>query len=169
MMTWFSTGIGFPSLDWHRAHAARLAAAADDLRSVGILPSIEIQAIIGHGDPITRYRDDFAGKTWRGWTGPDGNEAAFCSCPTDPELIRYFEEVGRLYAAWHPASLWFDDDIAIRSRIPWGLAGTYSPDSSRPRYRSYSSATCTGSSFLLSGSGSVVESPLCQLTVISQL
>ena len=118
---WFSTGIGFPSLDWHRAHAARLAAAADDLRSVGILPSIEIQAIIGHGDSITRYRDDFAGKTWRGWTGPDGNEAAFCSCPTDPELIRYFEEVGRLYAAWHPASLWFDDDIAIRSRAPGGF------------------------------------------------
>ncbi len=115
---WFSTGIGFPKMDWHRAHSARLAAAAEDLRSVGILPSLEIQAIIGHGDAITRYRDDMSGKTWRGWTGHNGIEAEQCSCPRDPALVEYFKEVGRIYAAWHPASLWFDDDVAIRSRAP---------------------------------------------------
>ncbi len=72
---WFSTGIGFPKMDWHRVHSARLAAAAEDLRSVDILPSLEIQAIIGHGDSITRYRDDMSGKTWRGWAGHNGIES----------------------------------------------------------------------------------------------
>ena len=119
---WFSTGIGFPEMAWHREHSARLAQAAEDLRSIGVLPSLEIQAIIGHGDSITRFCDDMSGKTWRGWTGSDGKEAEACSCPRDPELIRYFREVGKIYAAWHPASLWFDDDVAVRSRIegtPW--------------------------------------------------
>ena len=124
---WFSTGIGFPRLGWHREHSARLAAAAGDLRSAGILPSVEIQAVLGHGDSITRYRDDISGKTWRGWTGPDGAEAEACSCPTDPALLAYFQEVARIYAAWRPASLWFDDDIAIRSRAP----GIVWPDASR--------------------------------------
>ena len=123
---WFSTGIGFPKMEWHRAHSARLASAAEDLRRVGILPSLEIQAILGHGDAITRYRDDMSGKTWRGWTGYDGSEAEECSCPRDPALFDYFREVGRIYAAWHPASLWFDDDVAIRTRAPcdYILAGS---------------------------------------------
>ena len=124
---WFSTGIGFPPMDWHREHSARLASAAEDLRRIGILPSLEIQAVIGHGDTVTRYRDDTSAKTWRGWTGPDGREAEACGCPRDPALARYFAEVGRIYAAWRPASLWFDDDIAIRSRAP----GVGWPDASR--------------------------------------
>ena len=45
---WFSTGICFPKMEEHRAAARRLASAAEDLRKLGILPSLQIQATIGH-------------------------------------------------------------------------------------------------------------------------
>ena len=60
---WFSTGICFPKMDEHRAAAARLAKAAEQLRKIGILPSLQVQATIGHGDSFTRYADN-SGMTW---------------------------------------------------------------------------------------------------------
>ena len=49
---WFSTGICFPDMAEHRANAVRLANAAEELRAIGIKPSLQIQATIGHGDAI---------------------------------------------------------------------------------------------------------------------
>ena len=62
---WFSTGICFPKMDEHRANAQRLATASEDLRRIGILPSLQIQSTIGHGDVFTRYADnsEFCGDT----------------------------------------------------------------------------------------------------------
>ena len=50
---WFSTGIGFPKMDWHEAHVKRLAKYAGQLRAVGIIPSLQFQATLGHSDGIT--------------------------------------------------------------------------------------------------------------------
>lgn len=54
---WFSTGVSFPPLAWHEEHARQCAVAADDLRKLGIVPSIEIQTIIGHTDGILETGD----------------------------------------------------------------------------------------------------------------
>ena len=35
---WFSTGIGFPKIEWHEEHAARLVKYAEELRAIGIVP-----------------------------------------------------------------------------------------------------------------------------------
>ena len=47
---WFSTGTGVPSLDWHRERAALLKRAAADVRKMGMVPSLQFQATLGHGD-----------------------------------------------------------------------------------------------------------------------
>ncbi len=113
---WFSTGIGYPSLAWHREHSSRLARAAEKCRSAGVLPGLEIQAVIGHGDSLVVFQDDCSGKNWGGWVGRDGTEALYCNCPRQPGLHDYMVELCRIYASWKPSSIWLDDDFSTRGR-----------------------------------------------------
>jgi len=114
---WFSTGVSFPKLAWHEEHARQCAAAADDLRRMGVVPSIEIQTIIGHTDAILGA-GDCSGQDWGTWVGADGTVARHVSCPHDPRLAAYFAHVGELHAAWKPGSMWIDDDVTLRNRAP---------------------------------------------------
>ena len=110
---WFSTGISFPKMEEHRAAAQRLAKAADDLRKIGILPSLQIQATIGHGDAFLRYADN-SGMTWQGFTSANGAVAKGCNCFRAPGFLAYMKEMATLYAAaMRPYSAWIDDDIRI--------------------------------------------------------
>lgn len=110
---WFSTGISFPKMDEHRAAAARLAKAAGQLRRIGILPSLQIQATIGHGDDFLRYADN-SGMTWQGFTSENGAVAKGCNCFRAPAFLAYMKEMSALYAAaMRPYSVWIDDDIRI--------------------------------------------------------
>ena len=110
---WFSTGICFPKMEEHRAAAARLAKAAGELRAIGILPSLQIQATIGHGDSFTRYADN-TGMTWHGFTSENGSVAKGCNCFRAPAFLAYMKEMAALYAAaMRPYSVWIDDDIRI--------------------------------------------------------
>ena len=77
---WFSTGIGVPSLAVHAERAARMVRAAAELRRLGVVPSLQFQATIGHGDAIS-LTEDCSAKTWTGWTGSTGVEAKACNCP----------------------------------------------------------------------------------------
>ena len=110
---WFSTGICFPKIEEHRAAAARLAKASEQLRSIGIRPSLQIQATIGHGDAFTRYADN-SGMTWQGFTSANGAVAKGCNCFRAPGFLAYMKEMATLYAAaMRPYSVWIDDDIRI--------------------------------------------------------
>ncbi len=114
---WFSTGVSFPSLAWHEEHARQCAAAAADLRRMGIVPSIEIQTIIGHTDKILAS-GDCSGQDWGTMVSADGLPAKHLSCPGDPRLIAYFVRVAELHASWKPGSVWVDDDLSYRNRAP---------------------------------------------------
>ena len=114
---WFSTGVSFPPLAWHEEHARQCAAAAADLRKLGIVPSIEIQTVIGHTDAILGT-GDCSGQDWGTMVSADGLAAKRLSCPRDPKLISYFSRVAELHAAWHPGSVWVDDDLSYRNRAP---------------------------------------------------
>ena len=114
---WFSTGIGFPQMDWHRAHAARLARYAEQLRGAGIAPSLQFQATLGHSDDLT-LQEGIAGKTWGGFTGSAGVECKACNCPRQPAFLAYVREMARLYAAFRPAWVWIDDDLRINNHRP---------------------------------------------------
>lgn len=116
---WFSTGISFPPMEWHREHVARLARYAADLRRAGIVPSLQFQATLGHGDSFGGTPEEMAGRTWRGFTGPTGIECKACNCPRDPAFLAYVREVARLYAAAiRPAWLWIDDDLRVNNHRP---------------------------------------------------
>ena len=110
---WFSTGINFPKMEEHRRAAQRLAKASEDLRRIGILPSLQIQATIGHGDAFLRYADN-SGMTWQGFTSGNGAVAKGCNCFRAPGFLAYMREMSTLYAAaMRPYSAWIDDDIRI--------------------------------------------------------
>ncbi len=114
---WFSTGIGFPEMDWHARHAARLARYADELRGAGIVPSLQFQATLGHSDSLTLL-EGASGKTWGGFTGRGGVECKACNCPRQPAFLAYVRDMARLYAAFRPAWVWIDDDLRIKSHSP---------------------------------------------------
>ena len=110
---WFSTGICFPNMAEHRASAKRLASAAVDLRKLGILPSLQIQATIGHGDSLMHYADNSA-QTWQRYVSADGSTAESLNCFRAPDFLAYMREMATLYAAEiRPYAVWIDDDIRI--------------------------------------------------------
>ena len=122
---WFSTGIGFPKMDWHREHVARLSRYAEQLRGVGIVPSLQFQATLGHSDDITSL-EGAEGKTWGGFTGRGGTECRYCNCPRQLGFIAYMREMARLYASFRPGSVWIDDDLRIAGHdpvSPWNKVG----------------------------------------------
>lgn len=114
---WFGTGFGMPRLDTHRANAARIRRAMEDVRRLGWSPALQIQATIGHGGPFTEGKD-YSGRDWTGWTGSTGREDKFCNCPRDPRFLRHMREMSRIYAELHPASVWIDDDLRIDNHYP---------------------------------------------------
>lgn len=128
---WFSTGISFPRMEEHRANAARLAAASAELRKIGILPSLQIQSTIGHGDAFTRYADN-SGITWQTYVADDGAVAKSLNCFRAPGFVAYMREMASIYAAaMRPYSMWIDDDIRIIGHHPtayksgWGCHCAY--------------------------------------------
>ena len=114
---WFSTGIGLPPLETHRAHVEVLKTAAADLRALGILPSLQFQATLGHSDGISAL-EDCSAKTWGGWTGSKGVEDKLCSCPRQGAFLAYVREMAKIYAAFKPCSVWIDDDLRIDNHVP---------------------------------------------------
>ena len=116
---WFSTGVGTPPLAWHEAQARRMIAAGRDLEQLGITPSLEYQATIGHGDNIVKTRKaDISGKTWPGWTLESGTETKSCSCPRQPAFREYVRRMSEIYARTHVKWLWLDDDFRLNWHLP---------------------------------------------------
>ncbi|MBR4616051.1 MAG: hypothetical protein IKO55_10640, partial [Kiritimatiellae bacterium] len=95
---WFSTGICFPKMEEHFANAARLARASEELRRLGIKPSIQIQATIGHGEALTLYSDN-SGIGWQGYVADDGAVAKRLNCFRAPGFVAYMREMASAYAA----------------------------------------------------------------------
>ena len=115
---WFSTGICFPEMKEHFANAARLASASDELRRLGIKPSLQIQATIGHGEALTLYSDN-SGIDWQGYVADDGAEARRLNCFRAPGFVAYMRRMAAAYAAaMRPYSVWIDDDIRIIGHHP---------------------------------------------------
>lgn len=114
---WFSTGIGIASLERHAKQSKTMEKAAVDLRAIDIIPSVQFQATMGHSDAIAR-RADCSGKTWGGFTGRDGTESLYCSCPRQSGFKDYLVKMGEIYAKWKPGSIWIDDDLRLDNHLP---------------------------------------------------
>ena len=125
---WFATGIGFPTLDEHRKKSELMAEYAAELRKVGIIPSLQIQATIGHGDR-TVADNSIAGIKWGTFVGCSGAVTRTCNCPAQPGFLEYMAEMSRIYAQWHPGSVWIDDDLRLSGHTPaLNTCGCYCDD-----------------------------------------
>ena len=114
---WFSTGTAFPTLDDHRKKSALFAAYAEELRALGIIPSLQLQATLGHGDR-TFADNTLEGKTWGNYVGRNGEVSWSSNCPNQPGFLEYMAEVSRIYAQWQPGSIWLDDDLRLSGHWP---------------------------------------------------
>ena len=114
---WFSTGVGIPVLEEHHRLSDLIAAHAEDLRRIGIIPSLQIQATIGHSDSITESAGA-EGKTWSGYVGVHGEQCKYINCPRQPGFLEYLKEMSRIYAEWKPGSVWIDDDLRLYNHRP---------------------------------------------------
>ena len=109
---WFSTGIAIPKIDEHRKKSAIFARYAEQLRAIGIIPSLQIQATIGHGDR-TFADNTLEGKTWGSYVGRNGEVTRTCNCPYQPGFINYMAQIAEIYSQWQPGSVWVDDDLRL--------------------------------------------------------
>ena len=116
---WFSTGVAYPPLDWHRAQSARCAKAAKDLKKIGMSAAVEIQMTIGHGD-VMLTRKDCRAQDWPTWVGWNGKACKHVSCPRGKGFRDYFARVAAIYAEWKPECVWIDDDLRLENRAPNG-------------------------------------------------
>ena len=114
---WFDTLGGFPTLANHRRLVESQMKPAEDLRKLGVLPSVEV-CTIGHGDGFETGDGLAAVDGWQGWTGSTGVECKECFCPRDPKFIAYCVEMSKIHAAFHPVSFWLDDDLRAANHIP---------------------------------------------------
>jgi hypothetical protein len=116
---WFSTGMGFLPEKWHLDKLKRMERAMAQLRELGVGSSLQFQMTIGHGDKFGVGNEHlYAEKTWRGWTGSQGVEAKYCSCPRNPKFMDYIRSVSRIYASLKPAYIWVDDDLRYDNHKP---------------------------------------------------
>ncbi|MBQ9338688.1 MAG: hypothetical protein IJS14_15475 [Lentisphaeria bacterium] len=119
---WFSTGIGIPSLSEHRRLSALMASHAEELREIGIIPSLQFQATIGHGDRVTAEAGA-EGKTWGSYVGIHGEQCKYVNCPRQPGFLAYIRAMAEIYAQWHPGSVWIDDDLRLQNHAPASAPG----------------------------------------------
>ena len=114
---WFSSGIGFPVLEEHKAKSRNMSKCAEDLRKIGIIPSLQLQTTIGHSDRIIASAGA-EGKTWGSYVGVNGEECLYINCPRQKGFLEYMGEMCRIYAQWHPGSVWIDDDLRLHNHSP---------------------------------------------------
>ncbi len=113
---WFSTGTAYPELDEHRKKSELFAGYAEELRKIGITPSLQIQGTIGHSDR-TFADNSLAGKNWGSYVGRCGVATRTCNCPRQLEFIAYMAEIARIYSQWQPGSVWLDDDLRLSGHM----------------------------------------------------
>lgn len=114
---WFSTGVGIPFLEEHERRSRLMAGYAADLRKEGIAPGLQIQATLGHSDDITAAAGA-EGKNWGSFVGVNGEQCQYINCPRQPGFLEYYRRVSEIYAKWHPASVWIDDDLRLHNHRP---------------------------------------------------
>lgn len=112
---------------WHEEHAALMAQAAEKMRGAGVRPSLQ-GVSIGHGDGMTVF-DVLQDSTihWGTMTGPDGSVTASVNCPRQQAFLDCIEEAYVPYAeAFHPHSIYLDDDLRLTHHTP-ATMGCYCP------------------------------------------
>lgn len=118
---WFTTALGYPTLERHREIAEYYKQIAEPFRRTGIRVSLQINNTLGHGDVI-RLRDCSGlvndHTKIETMVSPSGATSPYCFCWRGEKFIQYNKEVAAAYAGFHPYQIWFDDDLRAMSHHP---------------------------------------------------
>ena len=98
--------------------AKRMGHMADEMRKLGILPSIQT-ICIGHpeGNAVLESKTTYL--DWGTVVGPGGQKTRYQSCPRQEKFHkRYAEAYGLFAKACQPYGFWLDDDYRLTSHFP---------------------------------------------------
>lgn len=106
------------SMDVHRQSAASMAVAAQKIREIGVIPSV--QAItLGHGDNFESGSEELIPTEWGAITDANGVVTRTGHCPRQPKYHEYLKEMYALYAErCQPDIVWLDDDLRVTHHWP---------------------------------------------------
>ncbi|MBQ0151032.1 MAG: hypothetical protein KBT08_10535 [Bacteroidales bacterium] len=115
---WFYDGDPKPyPLHEYERRAEKMAKAAQDMRDMGIIPSLQTISI-GHPTHVSTP-EAFDEEGWRAMTSIDGVHAASQTCPRDTMFLKDVAWRHAFYARYvHPECIYMDDDLRITSHFP---------------------------------------------------
>ncbi|HPA16709.1 MAG TPA: hypothetical protein PLU30_03100 [Verrucomicrobiae bacterium] len=112
---WFCTEPGATPIEKHRESARLMSEAAEEMRKIGVIPSVQIGSTIGHADGFSA---DAPLLTWGTLVDSGGVKTKQCSCPRQQAFLAHIRETATLYAAFRPGMVWLDDDLRIARHSP---------------------------------------------------
>ena len=103
-------------LNQHQESALLVNELAEELRGIGIVPSLQTITV---GHPETASTPPDSNIHWQTLVGPGGERTVQQSCPRQKAFLEHVEEVMAVYAAAvHPRVVWLDDDLRLTQRFP---------------------------------------------------
>ena len=106
------------STEAHLASAQNMSRMAEQLRAVGVEPSIQ-GISLGHGDSFDQQSSDFNPTQWSATTGLWGEECLSTHCPRQEEFLEYISSTYEEYAKrFSPRVVWIDDDLRSTNHPP---------------------------------------------------
>ena len=114
---WLCTALPITlSLEKHRESAQSVAAMADKMREIGIVPSLQT-VTVGHPESAGTPPD--SNIHWQTVVGPGGERTVQQSCPRQKAFLQHVEQVMEIYCkAVRPRVMWLDDDLRLTQRFP---------------------------------------------------
>lgn len=115
---WFETeDIELP-FEEHEQSAKRMAKMADEMRSLGIIPSLQLVAF---GHPEGPDAEPLKGITWGTAVGRNGEVTRRQNCPRQKPYLDRLTKIYEIYAREaKPSIAWIDDDLRITMHSPAG-------------------------------------------------
>ena len=114
---WLCTALPITvSLDKHQESALRVSELAEELRKIGIVPSLQT-ITVGHPENGSTPPD--TNIHWQTVVGPGGERTVQQNCPRQKAFLQQVENAMEIYCkAVHPRVVWLDDDLRLTQRYP---------------------------------------------------
>lgn len=113
---WFETEPIEQTLDEHEQSAKRMAKMADEMRRLGIIPSLQLVAF---GHPEGPNAEPLKGITWSTAVGRNGEVTRRQNCPRQKPYLEKLTKIYEIYAREaKPSIAWIDDDLRLTMHSP---------------------------------------------------
>lgn len=115
---WLCMELATIDMQTHTASAQNMALAAEELRKVGVEPSVQ-GISLGHGDSFEQQSSAFDPVEWGAARGVLGEQCRSTHCPRQKGFLEYLESTYEIYARkCQPRTVWIDDDLRATHHAP---------------------------------------------------